>query len=49
MMLGTAPRRHGLGSLAGLLGAMLSAPLTVIVRDVLSHARADADEDVPEA
>ncbi|SKC59526.1 AI-2E family transporter [Krasilnikoviella flava] len=33
--------------LAGLLGAMLSAPVTVMVRDVLGHARrADVAEDV---
>ncbi|MFB7796891.1 AI-2E family transporter [Isoptericola sp. NPDC056134] len=33
--------------LAGLLGAMLSAPVTVIVRDVLGHARrTDAAEDL---
>jgi len=30
--------------LAGLLGAMLSAPATVIVRDVLGHARARTDD-----
>ncbi|MFC8596895.1 AI-2E family transporter [Isoptericola sp. NPDC057191] len=31
--------------LAGLLGAMLSAPVTVIVRDVLGHAGSQADRD----
>jgi len=33
--------------LAGLLGAMLSAPVTVILRDILGHARGDAKVGEP--